>query len=81
MRPNFYSNNEEKVRAIIADVITQYQNGKIDYEKACFECRVKIYQSVNPSFDPGIEFAKDSCYRDIPAVDGSLFAIARQLLK
>ncbi len=80
LRPNFYAENEARVRTIIADVITQYQNGEIDYEKACFECRVKIYQSVNPSFNPNIEFAKDTCYRDIPSVDNSLFAIARKLL-
>ena len=80
IRPNSYAENEAKVKAIIADVITQYQNGEIDYNKACFECRIKIYQSVNPSFNPNIEFAKDTCYRDIPSVDNSLFAIARKLL-
>ncbi len=80
LRPNFYTENEAKVKAIIADVITQYKNGKIDYNKACFEARVKIYQSVNPAFNPDIEFAKDTCYRDIPSVDNSLFAIARKLI-
>lgn len=80
LRPNFYTENEARVRAIIADVITLYQNGEIDYEKACFEARVKIYQSVNPLFNPDIEFAKDTCYRDIPSVDNSLFAIARKIL-
>ncbi len=80
LRPNFYTENEAKVKAIIADVITQYQNGEIDYKKACFESKVKNYQSVNPSFNPDLEFAKDTCYRDIPAVDTSLFAIARKLL-
>ncbi len=80
LRPNFYIENEARVKGIIADVITQYQNGEIDYNKACFDARVKIYQSVNPSFNPDIEFAKDSCYRDIPSVDNSLFAIARRLL-
>ena len=77
----FYADNEERVKTIIADVLTKYQNGKIDYNKACFECRVKIYQSVNPLFNPDIEFAKDSCYQDIPSVDSSLFAIARKLLQ
>ena len=81
LRPNFYADNEERVKTIIADVLTKYQNGKIDYNKACFECRVKIYQSVNPLFNPDIEFAKDSCYQDIPSVDSSLFAIARKLLQ
>lgn len=80
LRPNFYTENEATVKAIIADVIAQYQNGEIDYNKACFEAHVKIYQSVNPSFNPDIEFAKDSCYRDIPSVDSSLFAISRKLI-
>ncbi len=80
LRPNFYAENEAKVKAIIADVNPKYKNGEIDYDKACCECRVKIYQSVNPAFNSDIEFAKDSCYRDIPAVDTSLFAIARKLL-
>lgn len=56
------------------------KNGEIDYNKACFEARVKIYKSVNPSFNPDIEFAKVSCYRDIPSVNSSLFVIARKLI-
>ena len=80
LRPTFYIENEEKVRAIIADVITQYASGEIDYTKADFNARVKIYQSVNPAFNPDKEFAKDTCYRDIPSVDNSLFTIARKLL-
>ena len=80
LRADFYIENEEKVRAIIADVITQYANGEIDYAKAEFNARVKIYQSVNPAFNPDEEFAKDTCYRDIPSVDNSLFTIARKLI-
>ena len=80
LRPNFYIENEEKVRAVIADVITQYANGEIDYNKAEFNARVQIYQSVNPAFNPDEEFAKDSCYRDIPSVDSSLFTRARKLI-
>ena len=80
LRPNFYIENEEKIRAIIADVISQYANGEIDYTKAEFNTRVKIYQSVNPAFNPDEEFAKDTCYRDIPSVDSSLFTIARKLI-
>lgn len=72
LRPNFYTDNEGKVRTIIANVIAKYQNGEIDNNKACFEARVKIYQSVDPSFNPEEEFAKDTCYRDIPAFDSSL---------
>ena len=80
LRPDFYIENEEKVRAIIADVITQYANGEIDYTKAEFNARAKIYKSVNPAFNPDEEFAKDTCYRDIPLVDNSLFTIARKLI-
>lgn len=80
LRPNFYIENEEKVRTIIADVISQYANGEIDYTKAEFNARVKIYQSVNPAFNPDEEFAKDTCYHDIPSVDSSLFTIARKLI-
>lgn len=80
LRPNFYIENEEKVRAIITEVIIQYANGEIDYAKAEFNARVKIYQSVNPAFNPDEEFAKDTCYRDIPSVDNSLFTIARKLI-
>ena len=46
LRPNFYIENEKKVRDIIAEVITQYANGEIDYTKAEFNARVKIYQFV-----------------------------------
>ena len=34
----------------------------------------------NPAFNPDEEFAKDTCYRDIPSVDNSLFTIARKLI-
>lgn len=80
LRPQFYTQNEERIRKIIADVINDYKNGKIDYNKACFTARVKIYQSINPNFNPDVEYAKDSCYRDIPSVDCSLFTIARKLI-
>ena len=80
LRPNFYIENEEKIRTVIADVITQYANGEIDCNKAELNARVKIYQSVNPLFNPHEEFAKDNCYRDIPSVDNSLFTIARKLI-
>ena len=80
LRPNFYIENEEKVRDIIAEVITQYANGEIDYTKAEFNARVKIYQSVNPAFNPNEEFSKDTSYRDIPPIDNGMFTIARQLI-
>ena len=80
LRPEFYANNLEKVRAIIAPVIEDYKSGKITYAEAEFNARNKIYQSVNPNFNPGIEYMKDPLSRDIPSVDNSLFILARKLL-
>ena len=80
LKPNFYAENVERVRRIITSVIEDYKDGKITYAEAEFNARVKIYQSINPSFNPDVEFAKDPIYRDIPSVDNSLFAIARKLI-
>lgn len=80
LRPSFYVNNLEKVRAIIAPVIEDYKTGKISYAEAEFNARVKIYQSVNPNFNPDVEYMKNPIYRDIPSVDNSLFIILRKLL-
>ena len=80
LRPDFYANNLEKVRTIIASVIENYKSGKITYAEAEFNARNKIYQSVNPNFNPDVEYMKDPIYRDIPAVDNSLFILARKLI-
>ena len=61
LRPDFYANNLEKVRIIIAPVIEDYQ-------------------SVKPDFNPDVEYMKDPLSRDIPAVDNSLFILARKLI-
>ena len=80
LRPDFYANNLEKVRVIIAPVMEDYKSGKITYAEAEFNARTKIYQSVNPSFNPDVEYMKDPMSRDIPSVDNSLFILARKLL-
>ena len=80
LRPDFYANNLEKVRVIIAPVIEDYKSGKITYAEAEFNARTKIYQSVNPSFNPEVEYMKDPMSRDIPSVDNSLFILAKKLL-
>lgn len=80
LRPDFYKNNLEKVRSIIAPVIEDYKSGKITYVEAEFNARNMIYQSVNPSFNPDVEYMKDPIYRDIPSVDNSLFILARKLI-
>ena len=80
LRPDFYANNLEKVRVIIAPVIEDYKSGKLTYAEAEFNARTKIYQSVNPTFNPDVEYMKDPLSRDIPSVDNSLFIIARRLI-
>jgi len=80
LRPDFYANNLEKVRVIIAPVIEDYKSGKITYAEAEFNARNKIYQSVNPSFNSDVEYMKDPLSRDIPSVDNSLFILARKFL-
>ena len=80
LRPDFYKDNLEKVRAIIAPVIEDYKSGRITYAEAEFKARNRIYQSVNPSFNPNVEYMKDPLSRDIPSVDNSLFILARKLL-
>ena len=80
LRPEFYTQNEDKVRQLISDVLEEYKLGRMDYNDAKKRAYEKIYQSVDASFDYGIEFAKDTCYRNIPSVDNSLFTIARKLI-
>ncbi|MBR1969694.1 MAG: hypothetical protein IKA17_05010 [Clostridia bacterium] len=80
LRSDFYANNLEKVRVIIAPVIENYKFGKITYAKAEFDARNKIYQSIKTDFNPDVEYMKDPLLRDIPSVDNSLFILARKLL-
>ncbi len=80
LRPDFYKDNLEKVRVIIAPVIEDYKSGKITYVEAEFNARTRIYQSVKPDFNPDVEYMKDPLSRDIPPVDNSLFILARKLL-
>ena len=80
LRPDFYANNLEKVRAIITPVIEEYKSGKITYAYAEFNARNMIYQSLKPDFNPDVEYTKDPLSRDIPPVDNSLFILARKLI-
>ena len=80
LRPEFYIQNEEKVRCLISDVLEEYKLGRIDYNEAKKRAYEKIYKSVDASFDYDREFVKDTCYRNIPSVDNSLFTIARKLI-
>ena len=80
LRPEIYNQNEDKVRQLISDVLKEYKLGIMDYNEAKKRAYEKIYQSVDASFDYDREFAKDTCYRNVPSVDNSLFTIARKLI-
>ena len=80
LRPGFYTQNKDTVRHLISDVLKEYKLGRIDYNEAKKRAYEKIYQSVDASFNYDTEFAKDTCYRNIPSVDNSLFTIARKLI-
>jgi hypothetical protein len=80
LRPDFYANNLEKVRIVIAPIIEDYKSGKITYTAAEFNARNRIYQSVKPDFNPDVEYMKDPLSRDIPSIDNSLFILARKLI-
>lgn len=80
LRPQFYAENEEWVQNLISDIIESKSTGKIDYKSAEKAAYIRIYQSINPAFDYDYQMSIDSCYRDIPSVDGAIFTIVRRLL-
>lgn len=61
-------------------MIEDYKSGKITYAEAEFNAQNMIYQSVNPSFNPDMEYMKDPLSRDILPVENSLFILARKLI-
>ena len=79
LRPDVYVAAEADVRNMIADLIARVEMG-MDYEEARKEAYIRIYKSVNPSFDPTENEMTDFCYRDTPAVDSAMFNRARKVL-
>lgn len=79
LRPDYYSAEEERVKVLIADIITDVQNGK-DYNIALDKAYTRIYQSANPTYNPEIDRVGDFCYWDIPPVDAASLTMARKLL-
>ncbi len=79
LRPDVYTQAEEKLKVLLADVIIEVENG-MDIHTAIKAAYEKIYQSVNSSFNYDEQFSLDTCYRDIPTVDMAMFTIARKLL-
>lgn len=79
LRPDAYTQAEKELKVLLADLIADVQNGK-DYMEAVKEAYIRIYQSINPSFNYDEQFSLDTCYRDIPAVGNEKFTVARKLL-
>lgn len=79
LRADYYKAIEEKLKVLLADLIADIQNGK-DYYTALDEAYTRIYQSVNPSYNPSVDCTGDFCYWDIPAVDNAELTVARKLL-
>lgn len=79
LRPDVYAQAEEQLKVLLADIITEVENG-MDMNTAIKTAYEKIYQSVNPSFNYDEQFSLDTCYRDIPAVDMAMFNRVRKLL-
>lgn len=81
LRPEYYAEKENTVKALIADLITDAQSGTKDYTTARDEAYTRIYQSFNPSYTPNTEIGVDRIYLDIPAADTVMFTQARKLLQ
>lgn len=79
LRSDAYAQAEEELKVLLADIITEVQNGK-DYMEAVKEAYIRIYKSVDASFDYDEQFSIDTCYRDIPTVGNEKFTVARKLL-
>ncbi len=80
LRPDYYAETENTVKALISDLIIEVENGA-DYETVKEKAYTRIYQSANPSYNPDIDKVGDFCYWDIPPVDSVMLMQARKLLQ
>lgn len=80
LRPDYYAETENTVRALIADLIVEVENGA-DYETVKEKAYTRIYQSANPFYNPEVDRTGDFCYWDIPPVDSVMLMQARKLLQ
>ena len=81
LRPEYYAEKENTVRALISDLINAVEIGATDYKTTEKQAYTRIYQTAEPTFNPDTDCVGDFCYWDIPAVDGALLTQARKLLK
>lgn len=81
LRPEYYAEKENTVRALISDLINEVENGAMDYKIAEKQAYTRIYQTAEPTFNPDTDCVGDFCYWDIPPIDSALLTQARKLLK
>ena len=81
LRPEYYAEKETAVRALISDLINAVENGATDYKTAEKQAYTRIYQTAEPTFNPGTDCVGDFCYWDMPPIDSALLTQARKLLK
>ncbi len=80
LRPEVYSQVEEELKVLLADLLIEVKNGK-DLIEARKEAYILIYKSKNATFNPDNYIGIDSCYwGDIPTVDSVYFNRARKLI-
>ncbi len=79
LRSDYHNTQNEKVHRLKADIITEVQNGK-DYNESLDEAYIRIYQSIDPSYESNTEIGVDRIYLNIPAANVVMFSIARKFL-
>lgn len=79
LRPDAYTQAEEELKVLLADLITEVQSGK-DYMEALKEAYEIIYKSADASFNYDEQFSIDTCYCNIPVAGNEKFTAARKLL-
>ena len=81
LRPEYYAEKGNTVRALISDLINAVEIGATDYKTAEKQAYTRIYQTAEPTFNPDTDCVGDFCYWDIPPIDNALLTQARKLLK
>ena len=81
LRPEYYAEKENVVKALISDLINEVENGATDYKTAEKQAYTRIYQMAEPTFNPETDCVGDFCYWDMPPIDSALLTQARKLLK
>ena len=81
LRPEYYAEKGNTVRALISDLINAVEIGTTDYKTAEKQAYTRIYQMAEPTFNPDTDCVGDFCYWDMPPIDSALLTQARKLLK